>query len=90
MSKTIEGVPEFIEYDQYLALFASCGVDPKNVVEMRMANDGIHVLVFALDEHGMRRYDMQHDGTEYKHRIFIPLRRTTSDARTARITPVTK
>lgn len=88
MSKTIEGIPEFITHDQYLALFAACGVDPSKVVELRMAADGVHALVFALDEHGKRRIDVQHEGTRYKHRIFIPVRRERDDQRTTRVSPV--
>ena len=87
MSKTIEGIPEFITYDQYLALFAACGVEPKQVIELRMATDGIHILVIALDEQGKRRIDMK-GGGYYKHRIFIPVQRASDDARTTRVTDV--
>lgn len=91
MSKTIEGIPEFITLDQYLALFAACGIEPSEVVELRMANDGIHVLVFALDENGKRRVDFtpgEEPGGYYKHRVFIPVRRASDDTRTARVTDV--
>lgn len=87
MSKTIEGVPEFITYDQYLALFEACGVKPQQVIELRMAADGVHALVFALDENGKRRIN-PHGPSSYKHRIFIPIRREPGDARVSRITPV--
>lgn len=86
MSKTIEGVPDFITYDQYLALFEACGVEPQQVIELRMAADGVHALVFALDEHGKRRLSPRNG--LYKHRIFIPIRREPGDARVSRITPV--
>lgn len=90
MSKTIEGIPEFIAHDQYLALFAACGVDPSEVVELRMAADGVHILVFALDENGRRIVEMPSTGAPayQKHRIFIPVRRERGDQRTARVSPV--
>lgn len=87
MSKTIEGIPEFITVDQYLGLFAACGIDPKEVVELRMAADGVHALVFALDEHGERRVEWN-SGGRYKHRIFIPVRREPNDRRTSRVRDV--
>jgi len=101
MSKTIEGVPECLTRDQYLSLFEACGFDPSVVVEMRMAHDGVHALVFALDEDGNRR--VLPDGSGYaKHRVFIPVRRSLTrfdspwsgdalreDTRTTRVTPVT-
>jgi len=86
---TIEGVPEFITVDQYLALFAACGIDPSEVIELRMAADGVHILTFALDEHGARRVETNGDGC-YKHRIFIPVRRDGDDTRTTHIRPVTR
>lgn len=84
MSKTIAGIPDYITREQYLDLFAACGVEPRQVVELRMAHDGIHVLVFALDEHGNRIAGR--DGYE-KHRIFIPVR-DAGDQRTTRVKPV--
>jgi len=87
MSKTIEGIPAFITIDEYLSLFTACGVDPDQVVELRMAQDGVHALVFALDEHGNRRVEWN-SGGYYKHRIFIPVRRDEEDARTSRVTDV--
>lgn len=93
MSITIEGIPEFITRDQYLALFAACGVEPSQVIELRMAHDGVHILVFALDEHGKRRLDFT-PGEEprgfYKHRVFIPVRHEADDARTTRVTPLNR
>jgi hypothetical protein len=90
MSKTIEGIPEFITHDQYLGLFAACGIDPEVVVELRMAGDGVHVLVFALDENGRHIVEMPSTGAPayQKHRIFIPVRREPDDQRTARVTDV--
>lgn len=85
MSKTIEGVPEFLTPEQYSSLFTACGFTPDVVRELRLAPDGVHALVFDLDENG-RRYL---DGRGYaKHRVFIPVRRVPEDERTARITPV--
>ena len=87
MSKTIEGIPEFITMEQYLGLFAACGVTPEQVVELRMAADGVHVLVFAQDGNGKRQIDPRRD-SYYKHRVFIPVRRESDDERTTRVTPI--
>lgn len=90
MSKTIEGVPEFISHAQYLSLFEACGFDPSDVVEMRMAHDGVHALVFAKWPDGSRRLDPQADPPGYyKHRVFIPVRREDGDRRRTRIRRVT-
>lgn len=86
MSKTIEGVPEFLTPEQYSSLFAACGFTPSSVKELRMAPDGVHALVFDLDENG-HRYLVGDTGYA-KHRVFIPVRRVPEDDRTARITPV--
>ncbi len=85
MSKTIEGVPEFISHAQYLSLFEACGFDPSNVMEMRMAPDGVHALVFALDGQGRK---MARQGEVMKHRVFIPVRHEDGDNRTTRVTDV--
>lgn len=95
MSKIIEGVPEFISHAQYLSLFEACGFNPSNVVEMRMAHDGVHALVFAKWPDGSRRVERLPitDGSNsavgfYKHRVFIPVRREDGDERTTRVTDV--
>lgn len=92
MSKTIEGVPEYITRGQYLALFAACGFEPSQIVELRMAHEGVHALVFALDADGKRRLDFtpgEEQGGHHKHRVFIPVRHEADDARTTRVTDVT-
>lgn len=90
MSKTIDGVPEFITREQYLSLFEACGFTPENVYEVRMAPDGVHALVGAKDpEHGGLTLDPSSRPPKfYKHRIFIPVRRSTDDERTTRVTTV--
>ncbi|MFJ2298159.1 hypothetical protein [Oerskovia paurometabola] len=87
MSKTIEGVPEFLTPEQYLSLFEACGFTPDVVRELRMVPDGVHALVFDLDENGRRYLDGQGGGYA-KHRVFIPVHRAPEDERTTRITPV--
>lgn len=54
MSITISGVPEFLTREQYVGFFEALGLDPRNVVEARAAFDGIHALVFAVDQEGRR------------------------------------
>lgn len=84
MHKTIEGLPEFLTRAQYIAMFSSFGIDPANVLELRLASDGVHAVVFALDANGKRMVDMQHDGY-YKHRVFIPVRREPGDRQRTRV-----
>jgi hypothetical protein len=90
MSKTIEGVPEFITEDQYLALFEACGFTPAHVFEMRMAHDGVHALVGARHpDHGGLIVDPHSEPPGYhKHRVFIPVRRADDDRRRTRIREV--
>ncbi len=97
MSITIPGLPDHLTLDQYLGLFEALSLDAKQVVELRMAWDGIHVLVFALDEHGKRIFrpgvasggGQDAKGGHMKHRIFIPVRREAdTDTRTTRLTAV--
>jgi len=88
MSMTIEGVPAFLTSTQYTDLFTNLGLDPKQLVEVRAAYDGIHALVFALDDQGKRRVDPSGRGTYFKHRIFIPVHHEAGDVRTARVTEV--
>ena len=95
MSKVIEGIPEFFTQEQYIGLFKAAGVeDPKQVVEFRMAYDGIHVVLFATDADGNRILDLQSKAgqggrmTHQKHRIFIPVRREVGDTRTAKVSEV--
>jgi len=83
MSITIDGVPEFLTRDQYVAIFAAFGFSPQDVIELRAAPDGVHALVKARDEDGKRRYPFA------KHRVFIPVRKSEADERTTRVTPVT-
>lgn len=87
MSKTIEGIPEFFTREQYLGIFEACGVEPAFVKEMRLAPDGVHVIVFATTDDGRRRVDLE-NRCYYKHRIFIPVRQGRTDERVARVTEV--
>ncbi len=88
MSKTIEGIPEYFTRAQYLSIFEAAGVDPRQVSEFRMAFDGVHAIVFALDRDGHRIVDMA-SSTYQKHRIFIPVRDDVNDTtKTTRITQV--
>lgn len=89
MSKIIEGIPEFLTHEQYMALFEAVGVDPGSVQELRAAHDGVHAIVFERNERGELLLDRDRDGY-YKHRVFIPVRRTADDERTTRTRPVTK
>ncbi|MGO1607592.1 MAG: hypothetical protein ACTHXF_08955 [Brevibacterium yomogidense] len=86
MPKTIPGVPDFITREQWLELMAAAGFEPKELVEMRIAPDGVHALVIAKGENGDPVVDHQ-NGTYYKHRVFIPTR-DPGDERTTRIRPV--
>lgn len=88
MSKTIEGVPEFLTREQYLAPLAAIGFAPDVVKEIRYASDGIHALVFALDADGKKRIHPGAPGGYHKHRVFIPIRDDADDERITRITPV--
>lgn len=91
MSKTIDAVPEYLTREQYLGFFAELGIDPAHTVELRAAADGVHALVFALDEHGNRILDLRSpDNPGYqKHRLFIPVRRDDGgDDRTTTVTMV--
>src|SRR5690554_3501234 len=54
MSITIPSVPEYLTREQYVGFFKALGIDPMTVVEVRAALNGVHALVFALDEHGHR------------------------------------
>jgi hypothetical protein len=87
MQKTIEGLPEFLTRDQYVCMFSSFGLDPRHVVELRLAHDGVHALVFALDEQGKRIYEIRTESW-MKHRVFVPVRKDDADERTSRVTPV--
>lgn len=88
MSKTIEGVPEFLTHEQYLAPLAAIGLNPDVISEIRYASDGVHALVFELDEAGRKRHHTGKPGGAIKHRVFIPVRHLPEDERTTRITPV--
>lgn len=95
MSKTIPNVPDFITHEQYMAMFDAMGIDPQHAFEVRAAHDGVHALVFALDENGQRILDRTPSGDYVnegyrKHRIFIPVRRDPDDRRTTRVRPVTE
>lgn len=103
MSKTIEGVPDYITREQYVGIFEAIGLDPSVAIEVRMAADGVHAVVFALDERGHRV--IGHTGYRQgdllssrggeraqvgfaKHRIFIPVRGEPGDRRTTRVRDV--
>jgi hypothetical protein len=102
MSVTIESVPEYLTREQYVAIFTAAGMDPRDVIELRFAHDGVHALVIARDEHGKRRMiatgardgSIPTDDPRYtepvyaKHRIFIPVRDSADDTRVARVTEV--
>lgn len=81
MTLTIEGVPEFLTRDQYLALFRTLGFEPERLTELRAAPDGVHALVFVVDADGKRH-------PTAKHRVFIPVRDVATDERTTRVTRV--
>jgi predicted HAD superfamily Cof-like phosphohydrolase len=84
MSKTIEGVPDFLTREQYLAPLVAIGLDPETVLEVRYANDRVHAVVAATFPDGSRRPDPASNGL-YKHRIFIPVRDDDADVRTTTI-----
>ena len=86
MSKTIEGVPDFLTHEQYLSIFAAVGFDPDHVFELRMARDGVHAIVGARDQDGQLMLDRTWGSTGYlKHRVFIPIRRQPDDRRRTRV-----
>lgn len=91
MSKTIEGVPDSIDRADYCALLAAYGFDPSCVQEIRFAHDGIHALVFEKDDQGHKILCDGRNGQApgyRKHRIFVPIKRSESDARTKTVKPV--
>lgn len=88
MSKTIEGVPEFLTREQYIEFFGALGFDPMQTLELRAAHDGVHALVLVLDEDGKRVFNPNAERYE-KHRIFIPVRNEAADSRTTRVATVT-
>lgn len=90
MSITIQGVPEFLTRDQYVALFEGVGLDPSALLEVRYAPDGIHALVFAQDRDGCRFLNtgQPHSTGYHKHRVFIPVLKDDADERTTRVTPI--
>jgi len=72
MSKVIEGVPESISRDAYVALFASVGIDAKNTVELSFRPDGIYAMVFERSENGAMVIDAV-EGCAVKNAIYIPV-----------------
>lgn len=85
----IDGVPEYLTREQYASIFEAVGFTPGDVIEMRMANDGVHALVFARDEKGEKVFNRE--GAQ-KHRVFVPVRHPSyydrSGTTTTRVTPV--
>lgn len=89
MAKTIEGIPDFITRDQYVALINSSGFDADYLQELRFAVDGIHAVVFYKDENGNRILDKAPGARGWvKHRVFIPVRDDDTDRRRTRVRPV--
>jgi hypothetical protein len=87
MSITIDGVPDHLTREQYVAIFSAVGFDPNEVIELRAAPDGVHALVFAQHPDGRRILASDRSGYA-KHRVFIPVRDDDADTRTTRITDV--
>lgn len=85
----IDGVPEYLTREQYASIFEAVGFTPGDVIEMRMAHDGIHALVFARDNKGEKI--INRDGAQ-KNRVFVPVRHPSREDRsgttTTRTTPV--
>lgn len=89
MSITIQGVPEHLTREQFLAPLIAIGFDPKSVTELRYAADGVHALVHYRDGNGAKWIDSSKDkGGLHKHRVFIPVLKDDADERTTRITPI--
>lgn len=87
MSKTIDGVPEYLTREQFAQMFSQFGFDPHFIKEMRFAPDGVHAIVYDKDESG-KRYLAERQGYA-KSRVFIPVRKTDiPDERTTRRTKI--
>ncbi|MGC0144942.1 hypothetical protein [Pseudactinotalea sp. Z1732] len=85
MSKTIHGIPEYLERDQWVQMIREYGFEPNNVVELRFAPNGVHALIFDLDENGARYLTGGNDVEYAKHRVFIPVREHADDEATTTI-----
>jgi hypothetical protein len=72
MSKVIPGVPESISRDDYIALFASVGIEAKNTTELSFRADGIYATVFERDESGSLVIDTAGDCV-VKNTVYIPV-----------------
>lgn len=89
MAKTIEGIPDFINRDQYIELIKSYGFDSDYLHELRFSVDGIHAVVTARNELGYGILDKSPGAKGWtKHRVFIPVRDDDTDRRRTRIRPV--
>ncbi len=74
MSMTIPGVPEKISRADYASLIAATGIDPLMVKSLKFLANGIHAVVFAVDENGKRILDPS--AGVAKHTIYIPIEDT--------------
>lgn len=72
MSKVIEGVPESITRDAYIALIAATGIDPHAITELSFKADGIVATVFYTDGSGAKVADKVGE-TFLKHHVYIPV-----------------
>lgn len=89
MAQVIEGVPEYITRENYLALFRAAGFTPEMLQELRFAPDGIHAVVFHFNDKGHRILDRSPGAKGYvKNRVFIPVRDHESETKTTRVKPV--
>lgn len=86
MARTIEGVPEFVTREDYKALIAAAGFEPKQLRELRFTNVGIYAIVFERTNTGL--VIDPRTGDAVKSRVFIPIRDSEDDKRTTRVRPV--
>jgi hypothetical protein len=72
MSKRIAAVPEFITRKAYLDLWATLGIDAKEIRDIECGPNSVTATVFALDEDGNRYFEG--DSPEpAMHVIYIPV-----------------
>ena len=76
MGKKIEGVPEFIWREDYVALFERLGIDPHRTTAVRLLPDGVRAEVYALGDDGKPVVD----GNELvRDHVYIPVRDSVED-----------
>lgn len=70
MSRTIEGVPEYVTATQVRKLCAALGIDATNLIQLRINRGGIIADIYATVSGGSRITDGEKAAT---HNLFIRL-----------------